>query len=162
MSEEQLLFSLFSMGEWQERAAKPKETVVLLPVQHHLIAVCSSMDQIKKYITMVKIMLQYCQERQYSSGRTQQKYAKTPNPTANVVFSHFYAEAYMGQLLDSMLIYKKAQTTCSLSIGAYTDLILCLTINCTLLGDLKSLYECKNNFSKISNKKNRGTGNLCD
>lgn len=35
MSEEQLLFSLVSVGE-QEREAKPKQTVGLLPVQHHL------------------------------------------------------------------------------------------------------------------------------
>lgn len=36
MSQEQLLFSLFSVGEGYERAAKPKQTVGLLPVQHHL------------------------------------------------------------------------------------------------------------------------------
>lgn len=74
----------------------------------------------------------------------------------NLVFAQIYAEVCTGQLFGSLLLYEKGETTCSLSIGVHAGLklILCLTsINCALCGDIKSLYECKNNVSKICQQK---------
>lgn len=154
LSEELLLFSLFSVNE-QERAAKPKQKVGLVPVLHHLMGL-QQLGPNKEAHYHSEDHITGLLGKQYSSGRTQQKYAKTPNPTAkfSICTLMLYAEGCMGQLLGSLLLYEKAQTTCSLSIGAGLKLTLCLTsISCILCGDFKFLYEYKNNFSKICQQK---------